>query len=71
MRETIVDGVTGLLTERKPEALADALNGLLLHPDRRAEMGRQGRIRVQHYWTWDITTAQVERGLSTAASMHL
>jgi glycosyltransferase involved in cell wall biosynthesis len=67
VRETIVDGITGLLTERDPETLANGLNDLLAHPDRRAEMGRQGRLRVQQHWTWDITTAQVERCLRTAA----
>jgi glycosyltransferase involved in cell wall biosynthesis len=71
IRETIVDGMTGLLVERDPEAVADALNDLLLHPDVRAEMGRRGRLQVQWHWTWDITIAQVERGLNTAAAMSL
>lgn len=71
VRETIVDGRTGLLIERDPEALAAALNDLLPNPGRRAEMGRQGRRHVQQHWTWDSTIAHVECGLSTAAAMSL
>ncbi len=67
VRETIVDGETGLLVERNPESLADALNALLSHPDQRVEMGRTGRLRAQQHWSWDSTTAQIERCLSTAA----
>jgi len=66
VRETVVDGMTGLLADRDPEAVADALHDLLSHPDKRAEMGRRGRFRVQQHWTWDITTAHVERCLSAA-----
>ena len=66
VRETIVDGLTGLLTEREPELLADALNDLLSHPEKRAEMGRQGRLRVQQNWTWDITAARAEYYLQAA-----
>jgi glycosyltransferase involved in cell wall biosynthesis len=67
VRETIVDGVTGLLADRDPDALAEALNDLLSHPDKRAEMGRQGRLRAQQHWSWDSTTAQTERCLGAAA----
>ena len=67
VRETIVDSVTGLLTERDPESLAEALNDFLSQPDKRAEMGRQGRLRAQQHWTWDITAAQAERYLQAAA----
>ena len=66
VRETVVDGLTGLLADRDPEAVAAAVNELLSQPDRGAKMGRQGRLRVQKHWSWDITTAQVERYLRAA-----
>lgn len=46
-REIIRHGVNGLLVPpRDPQALADAISRLVLDPDMRHEMGRQGRQRV-------------------------
>ncbi len=47
LREVVEDGVTGLLTENRPEAVAAAIRALMEDPGRRAELGRRGRERVQ------------------------
>ena len=45
--EVVEDGVTGtLVAPRDPEALAEAVQGLLENPDRRREMSEAGRRRV-------------------------
>lgn len=47
-REEVTDGETGLLAPpHDPRALAEALIQLLCDPDRRREMGREARIRVE------------------------
>jgi glycosyltransferase involved in cell wall biosynthesis len=48
--EVVLDGQTGVLVEaRSPRALADALEGLLRHPEVRQEMGKAGRRRVVEF----------------------
>jgi starch synthase len=58
--EVVADGVTGTLvpyTATYPEgfeaALADAVNALVLDPERAAEMGREGRARAVREFGWD------------------
>lgn len=67
VRETVVDGVTGRLVERDPDALAGAMNELLLNPELASEMGRNGRSWVQERWSWETTTRTLERLLAEAA----
>jgi colanic acid/amylovoran biosynthesis glycosyltransferase len=46
--EVVLDGESGFLVpERDPAALADALERLLLAPERWAELGRAGRLHVE------------------------
>ena len=67
VRETVLDGVTGRLVDRDPEAVAEALRDLLDDRDQAAEMGRRGRTWVTTHWTWDQTAAKVEKALAKAA----
>lgn len=67
VRETVMDGCTGLLVERDPDDLADGLSYLLSHPDKAAEMGRRGRAWVQEKWTWDRSVGKVEAALMAVA----
>jgi glycosyltransferase involved in cell wall biosynthesis len=50
--ELVVDGETGLLVApERPDELAAALDSLAESPERRAEMGRRGRERVQAHFS--------------------
>jgi glycosyltransferase involved in cell wall biosynthesis len=52
LRETVCHGVTGLLTERNPQAIAKALERLLIDPEMASQMGAAGREQVVQRWTW-------------------
>jgi glycosyltransferase involved in cell wall biosynthesis len=52
--ELVVDGETGLLVEpERPEELAAALDSLAADRERRLELGRRGRERVQEHFPAD------------------
>lgn len=61
IRESVVDGKTGFLVDRDPEACAGALTRLLDDEFLRTEMGRAGRQQVESQWTWGRATDQIER----------
>ncbi len=55
-----LDGVTGLVVPpRDPDALAAAINTLIADPDRRAEMGRAARDRVEQEFALDVMVDRV------------
>ena len=59
--DLVVDGVTGLLVERRdPAGLADALAGLLTDPGRRAEMGRRGAERQRAEFDIAVMVERIE-----------
>lgn len=50
--ETVIDGKTGILVERKdPKAIANAIIYLIEHPDERLKMGLAGRKRFEENYT--------------------
>ncbi len=53
IRETVQDGVTGILTERDPREFARAIQRLLGDASLRCRMGEAGRHAVLRDWTWD------------------
>jgi glycosyltransferase involved in cell wall biosynthesis len=56
--DTVVHGVTGLhVPPRDPAALAAALEDLLDHPERRAQLGRAGLERVRRLYDFDRIAA--------------
>jgi glycosyltransferase involved in cell wall biosynthesis len=67
VRETVLDGSTGVLVERNPDDLADGLSFILSDAVRAAEMGRRGRAWVQEKWTWERSVSKVEAALIAAA----
>lgn len=67
VRETVLDGITGVLVERDPDDLANGLRYLLSDSGRAAEMGRQGRAWVQENWTWERSVSKVEAALMVVA----
>lgn len=65
--DAIRDGVTGVLVEpRSPEAIAEAVVGLLHNPDRRTRLGEAGRAWVRARYEWSMVIDQWEETLSRA-----
>jgi glycosyltransferase involved in cell wall biosynthesis len=60
VRETIVDGATGRLTERDPRQFAAAVRELLADHQLAGKLGEQGMRCARETWTWDATVAQLE-----------
>jgi glycosyltransferase involved in cell wall biosynthesis len=59
LTEIVVDGATGLLVEPdNPQAFAQALTWLLLHPDKAREMGRRGQERVCSHFLAERMSAE-------------
>jgi glycogen(starch) synthase len=60
--EVVEDGVTGLLVEKEcPEALADAVAGLLADPVAADRMGATARARAVERFGWDRCVDEYER----------
>lgn len=51
VRESVVPGLTGLLTQRDEIEFAEAVSDLLNNTERRVEMGRRGVESVRQFWT--------------------
>ena len=67
VRETIADGITGVLTRRDPEEFAAALMRFVEDTALSTEMGHAGRECVLAKWTWDKSIRQLEGALAEAA----
>jgi glycosyltransferase involved in cell wall biosynthesis len=67
--DTVVPGVTGeLVPERDPDALAEALRGLLDDPARAQRYGRAGVLRARRFYSWECVAERTEAVLSTITS---
>jgi len=62
--EVVRDGETGILTKGDPAALAEAVIGLLLDPERRRAMGRRARELAERLF--DVTL-QIDRTMAVYA----
>jgi glycosyltransferase involved in cell wall biosynthesis len=62
--EVVRDGDTGILTKRDPAALAEAVIGLLLDPERRRAMARRAREVAEHLF--DVRL-QIDRTMAVYA----
>lgn len=60
LRESVQNGVTGLLTGRDPQEFGDALDQLLTDETRAAEMGANGRVAAECIWTWERSVDRLE-----------
>lgn len=67
VRETVVDGVTGWLVSRDPQAVGDALADVQEHPEVADAMGQRGRAWVQEHWTWQRCLEVLESRLTRTA----
>ncbi|HUU33153.1 MAG TPA: glycosyltransferase family 4 protein [Vicinamibacterales bacterium] len=58
--EAVADGETGLLVDGADvAAVAAALRALASSPERRRQLGAQGRVRAARQFTWDAAAAKV------------
>lgn len=71
IRESVIDGVTGILVDRDADQIAAAIIQLQQHKETRAEMSRQAGEHVRAHWTWERTVKcyeeQVWKALNTRA----
>ena len=71
IRESVIDGATGILVDRDAGQIAAAITQLQQHKETRAEMSRQAVEHVRAHWTWDRTIQcyeeEVRKLLSTGS----
>jgi len=68
IRETIVDGVNGLLVEADPEAMAQAIRHLLEDDDHARALGEAGVRVVDERWSLEAAEQRLEEHLDRAVS---
>ena len=67
--EIVQSGESGVLVPRgDPDALADAIAGLLDDPERSHRLGVAGRTRAETLFAWDVLTARLEGFYRTAVA---
>jgi glycosyltransferase involved in cell wall biosynthesis len=66
--EAVVDGVTGRLVRRDPEALAEALVELLADPALAARYGEAASRRVRERFTWPVVARAIASHMGLEAS---
>lgn len=64
VRETVIDGVTGLLVAHAPEAMAEAVTRLLQDPTLARQLGGNARRAVEAKWGLSSATDRIERELA-------
>jgi glycosyltransferase involved in cell wall biosynthesis len=67
VRESVVDGQTGLLLDRDPEQFAAAVRTLLENEELAKRYGRQARAYTLEKWPWDKRIRQLEEHLVQVA----
>jgi glycosyltransferase involved in cell wall biosynthesis len=63
VRETVQNGVNGLLVEHDPQAVADAIEYLRTHPNEAARMGQKGAQLVAEQWSVKAAVDRLEQNL--------
>ncbi len=56
VRETVVDGVNGLVADAEPSALAAALDRIFADPELASRLGAEGRRRAETIWSQRAAT---------------
>ncbi|MGI6296561.1 MAG: glycosyltransferase family 4 protein [Armatimonadota bacterium] len=71
VRETVLDGVNGLLaTHDSPEMIASLLDKLIADPEYARQLGEQGRRLVIEKWNWDQAVSNLEGCLEAVLRQH-
>jgi glycosyltransferase involved in cell wall biosynthesis len=68
VRETVIDGETGILTGRDTSEFANAIRSLLEDEGLARRYGRQGRELILERWTWERSVEEIERHLKSSSS---
>jgi len=68
IRETVIDGVNGLLVGATSAEVARAIRWLLDDAGLRQRLGRQGREHVERAWTLEQATDRLEELLTALAA---
>lgn len=68
VRETVVDGVNGLLVESRPEAMAAAALCLLSDPAAAVKLGQQGKRLVAEHWSLSASLDRLEKAFTETLS---
>lgn len=68
IRETVQDGVNGLLVNPDPVSLARAAEGLLQSPNRAKQMGKDAALYVQQNWNVEGSVDRLEEYLLQAVT---
>lgn len=68
VRETVFDGINGLLVESDPSAIAGAIGRLLADPAYASRLGAAGREMVDSDWSLAASIDRLERRLAEAGS---
>jgi glycosyltransferase involved in cell wall biosynthesis len=66
VRETVRDGVNGILVEHDPQAVGTAISYLIKHPAEAARMGQDGRRLVAEDWSVASAVERLEKNLVKA-----
>jgi glycosyltransferase involved in cell wall biosynthesis len=64
LRETVLDGVNGLVADPSPAAMAAAIERLRDDPALRASLGEQGRRLVEERWSLEAANDRLEAKLA-------
>jgi glycosyltransferase involved in cell wall biosynthesis len=68
LRETVLDGVNGLVADPSPAAMAAAIERLRDDPALRASLGEQGRRLVEERWSLDAANDRLAAKLAAEAA---
>ena len=68
VRETIIDGVNGLLVQHQPQAMAHAIERLRHDKHLTAQLSKNGSEMVQEKWSVNSAVERLERQLTQAAT---
>lgn len=61
VRESVLDGQSGILVNRDSTELAQAIDHLVQNPELRNRLGQQAGVYVRNEWTWSRSIDRYER----------
>lgn len=67
VKESVKDGLNGVVVPHRPEAMGAAIARLLADPDTARAMGERAAVHVREHWTLERATDDLERNLLEVA----